>query len=43
MREINMLLLKWYLDNTPEEERNPKAVKLYLNYCMLPEPMWDNS
>jgi hypothetical protein len=42
MREINMLLLEWYLENTPREERNPKAFKLYWNYCMLPEPTWAN-
>ncbi len=40
MREINILLLEWYFSVTPEEERNPKAVKLYWNYCTLPEPKW---
>jgi hypothetical protein len=40
MREINILLLEWYLNNTPEESRNKKAVDLYLKYCMLPEPTW---
>jgi hypothetical protein len=40
MKEINVLLLEWYLNSTPTEERNPKAVKLYWNYCTLPEPTW---
>ena len=40
MREINILLLEWYLSNTPVESRNKKAVDLYLKYCMLPEPVW---
>jgi hypothetical protein len=40
MRKVNMLLLEWYFENTSAENRNPKAVKLYLNYCMLPEPQW---
>lgn len=40
MREINILLLEWYLSETPADERNKKAVDLYLKYCMLPEPVW---
>lgn len=40
MREINILLLEWYFANTPEENRNKKAVDLYLKYCMLPDPVW---
>jgi len=43
MREINILLLEWYFSVTPEEERNPKAVKLYWNYCTLPEPEWSSN
>ncbi len=42
MREINIACLEWYLNNTPEEERHPKAVKLYWNYCTLPAPDWIN-
>lgn len=41
MREINIICLEWYFENTPIEERDPKAAKLYLNYCMLPEPKWN--
>jgi hypothetical protein len=40
-RDINIACLEWYIANTPIEERNPKATKLYLNYCMLPEPEWN--
>lgn len=40
MREINCLILEWYLNNTPPEEQNKKAVDLYLKYCMLPSPTW---
>lgn len=40
MREINVLLLEWYFQNTPEEEQNPKAKQLYWNYCTLPDPVW---
>jgi hypothetical protein len=43
MRQINVRLLEWYFANTPEEERNPKAVKLYWNYCTLPEPDWSSN
>lgn len=43
MKAINMLLLEWYFENTPDEERNPKAVKLYWNYCTLPEPEWSSN
>lgn len=40
MKEINCLILEWYLNNTPPEEQNKKAVDLYLKYCMMPEPVW---
>jgi hypothetical protein len=40
MKTINVLLLEWYLNNVSVEERNKKAVDLYLKYCMLPEPIW---
>lgn len=40
MREINIACLNWYFENTPEEEQNPKATKLYNNYKTLPEPDW---
>lgn len=40
MAEINKLLLEWYLNNTPSEERNKQAVQLYWNYCTKPEPVW---
>lgn len=40
MREINIACLEWYFANTPVENRNKKAVDLYLKYCMLPEPQW---
>jgi hypothetical protein len=43
MRDINMACLDWYISNTPLEERDPKATKLYLNYCMLPEPKWNTA
>jgi len=42
MRQINILLLEWYFANTPVENRNKKAVDLYLKYCMLPDPCWGN-
>lgn len=40
MKEINCLILEWYLNNTPPEEQNKNAVDLYLKYCMMPEPVW---
>jgi len=40
MREINIACLEWYFANTSIENRNKKAVDLYLKYCMLPEPLW---
>lgn len=40
MKEINIACLKWYFKNTPKEEQNPKATKLYNNYLTLPEPQW---
>lgn len=40
MKEINCLILEWYLNNTLAEEQNKKAVDLYLKYCMMPEPVW---
>ncbi len=40
MKEINCVILEWYLKNTPPENQNKKAVELYLKYCMLPEPIW---
>lgn len=43
MKEINIACLEWYIENTPEEERNPKAVNMYVNYCMLPEPEWTSN
>ena len=43
MKETNIACLEWYFANTPEEERNPKAVKLYWNYCTLPEPDWSSN
>ncbi|MDD4804702.1 MAG: hypothetical protein PHN69_06085 [Candidatus Pacebacteria bacterium] len=43
MREINIACLEWYLAETPEDERHPKAVKLYWNYCTLPEPTWSEN
>lgn len=42
MAIVNKLLLEWYLNNTPAEERNNQAVKLYWDYCTKPEPTWDN-
>lgn len=43
MKQINVACLEWYLSTTPDEERNPKAVKLYWNYCTLPEPKWSSN
>lgn len=43
MKEINVAALEWYFETTPEEERNPKAVRLYWNYCTFPEPKWSNN
>jgi len=43
MKEINVAALEWYFENTHDEERNPKAVKLYWNYCMFPEPEWTSN
>lgn len=40
MRDINIACLEWYFEVTPEEEQNPKALKLYNNYLTLPEPKW---
>lgn len=34
----NKVFLEWYLNNTPADERDNKAVKLYWNYCVLAEP-----
>lgn len=43
MAEINKLLLEWYLNNTPVEERNKQAVLMYWNYCTKPEPVWSET
>ena len=40
MKAINMLLLEWYVENTPEEQRNPLALQLLKNYKEFPEPVW---
>lgn len=40
MKEINIACLQWYFENTPKEEQDPKASKLYNNYLTLPEPEW---
>lgn len=43
MAEINKLLLEWYLNTTPVEERNNQAVQLYWDYCTKPEPVWNEN
>ncbi|MCK9575316.1 MAG: hypothetical protein M0R51_05110 [Clostridia bacterium] len=40
MKAINIKLLLWYIENTPKENRNIKAVKMLENYCTMPEPSW---
>jgi hypothetical protein len=42
MKAINVLLLQWYINSTPVEKQNSEAIKLYNNYCTLPEPKWEN-
>lgn len=34
----NKTFLEWYLNNTPIEERDNRAVKLYWNYCVMADP-----
>ena len=40
MALANKKFLEWYLNTTPANERNKQAIKLYWNYCTLPEPVW---